>query len=51
MWVMINGICVTKLCFDDWQGFAEQLFDKAGWYLPRNAETELAVSVNHFNIL
>lgn len=31
-------------CLTDWQGFAEQLFDKAGWHLSRNAQIKLVVS-------
>lgn len=35
---------LVSFCLADWQGFVEQLFDKAGWHLSRNAQTKLAVS-------
>lgn len=35
---------LVSFCLADWQGFVEQLFDKAGWHLSRNAPTKLVVS-------
>lgn len=35
---------LLSFCLADWQGFVEQLFDKTGWHLSRNAQIKLVVS-------